>query len=220
MNNLKHHRYPVREREHCAMAKRTCLSVDQVVAALDNTIDEYDGYDEDVEYEFDADEPMMEGSDEEFGEFDDELRDQIEVDEMEDENVVEECVVHMNDGGLMDDSEDMGEEERARDMGGVDERARALPIEWSEDLTPVHIPPFQSPFGPTLQIPDTPVSIFEMFFTSDILEVIVTQSNKYAHQVLGECYSRFRLLVVEELRAYFGFCLLMAINHLPAAEDY
>ena len=24
----------------------------------------------------------------------------------------------------------------------------------------------------------------------------------------------------EELRAYFGFCMLMAVNHLPATEDY
>ena len=36
------------------MAKCARLSVDQVVAEIDNTTDKYDGYDEDVEYEFDA----------------------------------------------------------------------------------------------------------------------------------------------------------------------
>ena len=54
--------------------------MDQVVEALEDTIDddyvEDDEYEYDAEYEFDANECVMEWS-EEFGEFDDELRDQI-----------------------------------------------------------------------------------------------------------------------------------------------
>ena len=136
-------------------------------------------------------------------------------------------MVHMNrsmEGEMIDDSDEV-EEGEADDVVGVDERdgnerGRALPIEWSEYLTPVHIPPFSSPFGPTIEIPDTALSLFEMYFTSDILDVIVMQSNNYAHLFLGEGFCRYRPLTVEELRAYFGFCLLMAVNHLPAAEDY
>ena len=205
------------------MARRPCLSVDQVVAALDDTIEECDGYGEAAEYEFDADEPMMEGSDEEFGEFDDELRDQIEVDEMEDETVVDECVVHVNideDGGnlgLVEGSEDMVEEEGEVEQ---EERSRALPTEWSEELTPVYIPPFSSPFGPTLPIPDAALAIFDLYFTPEILQEIVLESNRYASQVLGESFNRYRQLKVDELRAYFGFCMLMAVNRLPAVEDY
>ena len=27
-------------------------------------------------------------------------------------------------------------------------------------------------------------------------------------------------IIVEELRAFFGFCILMGINHLPSIDDY
>ena len=129
------------------MAKRVCLSVDQVVEALEDTID--DDYVEDDEYEFDADECVMEGCDEEFGEFDDELRDQIEVDEMEEENVEEDCM-NVGEGEVMKDSE----EEAAN--GGDS----ALPTTWSKKLKPVQIPLLTTPVGPLVSIPDTPVAIF------------------------------------------------------------
>ena len=180
------------------MAKRACLSVDEVVVAIDEESE--DGAD----YEFD-DEPIMEGSDEEIGEFDDELRDQIEVDEME--SVREECVVRFSD-----DENHLGEEEEQQPV--------PLPSEWSNELTRVHIPPFSSPVGPKIDVPDTPLGVFEVFFTPDILEEIVLQTNNYARQVLGDGFSRYRPLTVQEIRAYFGFCMLMAINRLPATEDY
>ena len=177
------------------MAKRACLSVDEVVVAIDEESE--DGAD----YEFDDDEPIMEGSDEEFGEFDDELRDQIEVDEME--SVREECVLRFSD-----DENHLGEEEEQQPV--------PLPSEWSNELTRVHIPPFSSPVGPKIDVPDTPLGVFEVFHS----EEIVLQTNNYARQVLGDGFSRYRPLTVQEIRAYFGFCMLMAINRLPATEDY
>ena len=35
-----------------------------------------------------------------------------------------------------------------------------------------------------------------------------------------EKYSRWTQITREELQAYFGFCILMGINHLPALDDY
>ena len=209
------------------MAKRARLSVNQVIDALDTTTTEdCDSFDEneDAEYEFDADEPIMEGSDDEFGEFDDELRDQIEV-EMDDENIVEH-VVHESgcDGGYLGSMEDIEEmEEGSAEEESADtelEVGQNLPTEWSKKLKPVTIPQFSSPVGPTVPIPDTALRIFEMFFTPSILTHIVNKSNTYAHQVLGDGFGRYQQLTVEELRAYFGFCMLMAVNHLPATEDY
>ena len=226
---MAHHRYPARDRGeskqidtilqqgliniaavHPTMATRECLSVNQVVEALDDTID--DDYVEDDEYEFDADECVMEGSDEEFGEFDDELRDQIEVDEMEED--VEEDSMNVSEGEDYSEMEDSEEEEA--NGGG----SSALPTMWSKKLKPVRIPPFITPVGPLVPIPDTPVAIFEMFFTPNILDEIVTQSNRYAQQVLGQSYNKYRPMTQVEIRAYFGFCMLMAINHLPAIDDY
>ena len=48
----------------------------------------------------------------------------------------------------------------------------------------------------------------------------MTQSNRYAQQVLGESYNKYRPLIQVEIRAYFGFCMVMAINYLPAIDDY
>lgn len=62
----------------------------------------------------------MEGSDDEFGEFDDELK------EMKDENVVEEYVVQeSNDDneGLMEESEEMNDKDAV---------TQSLPTEWSK----------------------------------------------------------------------------------------
>ena len=58
-------------------------------------------------------------------------------------------------------------------------------------------------------------------FTTDLQDEIVKQSNLYAKEVMGEeKYSRWTQITREELQAYFGFCVLMGINHLPALDDY
>ena len=164
------------------MAKRAHLSVDQVVVALDEEEDVSDfeeDYDfDEEEYDFDVDEPIMEGSDDEFGVFDDELRDQIEVDE---------------ESG---DEEEMG-------SGWLQEECE-LPTEWSTELKCLNIPPFSSDVGPNLHIPDTPTGVFELYFTPDILAEITFQSNQYACQVLGDDTGRYKPMTVEELKACLG----------------
>ena len=49
--------------------------------------------------------------------------------------------------------------------------------------------------------------------------VIVEQTNIYARHILGESRP-WREVTVEELWAFFGFCILMGINHLPAIHHY
>lgn len=46
------------------------------------------------------------------------------------------------------------------------------------------------------------------------------QSNLYAEQVLGEKYREWRNISTDELRAYFGFMILMGLNPKPALSDY
>jgi len=62
--------------------------------------------------------------------------------------------------------------------------------------------------------------VFSLFFTDDICSFIVEQTNLYAQQVLGEKYRDWEAVTVEDLRAYFGFMILMGIVHLPALDDY
>ena len=116
-----------------------------------------------------------------------------------------------------------GEEfEGEEEGGGSNRRGSNLTdsIEWSHNLIEVHIPLFTSQVGPIVDMPETPLGVFELFFTSEIMDDIVTESNRYAKQVLGAAYDKYRPLTEEELRAYFGFVILMAVNHLPAADDY
>ena len=47
------------------------------------------------------------------------------------------------------------------------------------------------------------------------------QSNLYAKQVMGDIkYKSWTKITVEEIKAYFGFMLLMGMVPLPSLEDY
>ena len=95
------------------------------------------------------------------------------------------------------------------------------PMEWSSTLHPITIDPFTSPVGPTVPISASPLEVLELFFSSDLLEEIVDQSNIYAKQVMGdEDFKKWRRITVQELKAFLGFHILMAINHLPSLDDY
>ena len=75
-----------------------------------------------------------------------------------------------------------------------------------------------SPVGPTTNIPESPI---ELFFSEDLQEEIVQESNRYAKQVMGdEQYQSWRPITVDELKAFFGFSILMGVNHLPSLDDY
>ena len=91
---------------------------------------------------------------------------------------------------------------------------------WSSDLSPVDIQPFTQPVGPTLQIPETELEVFQLFFTREICSFITEQSNLYAQHHLGEKYKEWTPITAEELRAYFGFMLLMGLYPKPAIGDY
>ena len=92
---------------------------------------------------------------------------------------------------------------------------------WSSQLNPLQMQQFSERVGPTFTMPDTPLGIFSKFFTDDFLESIVFQSNLYASQVMSEeSFSNWHKISLEELKAYFGFYILMGINRLPSLDDY
>ena len=95
------------------------------------------------------------------------------------------------------------------------------PTSWSSTLHPVTINPFTSPVGPAVPIAASPLDVFTLFFSSDLMEEITNESNKYAKQVMGdEMFSKWNRMTVEELKAFLGFHILMAMNHLPSLDDY
>ena len=71
---------------------------------------------------------------------------------------------------------------------------------WSADLHPVTIKPFLSHVGPRITIPNSPLQVFELFFTPPFVTNIVQQSNLYAKQVMGDIkYESWTKITVEEL---------------------
>ena len=90
-----------------------------------------------------------------------------------------------------------------------------LPTAWTEWLMPVLIKQFASTSGPIVNIPESPLDMFELFFSYDLLDMIVEESNIYAAQVMGdERYREWRKITKEEVKAFFGFSILMGIDHL------
>ena len=93
-------------------------------------------------------------------------------------------------------------------------------IKWSSTFTSVNLEPFSQPTGPHIDIPTVVKEIFFLFFTSSILDHIVVQSNKYASECMGEKFSTWKQIIVEELLAYIGCMVLMGIVQLPATKEY
>ena len=78
---------------------------------------------------------------------------------------------------------------------------------WSDGGQDVTMVDFTKNVGPTITISASPLQIFLHIFTVDLLELIVTETNRYAQQ----CNARFQTNK-EEILAYLGFTLYMAIG--------
>ena len=75
--------------------------------------------------------------------------------------------------------------------------------------------------GPTVNISQSLLEVFELFFSDDLLDIIVEESNRYVAQVMGDEHNReWNKITHEEVKAFFGFSILMGIDHLPSVDDY
>ena len=65
---------------------------------------------------------------------------------------------------------------------------------WSTTTKRLLIHPFTSTVGPTQDIFSSPLEVFEQFFSPDLMERIVTESNAYAKAAMGndKFQGRFR----------------------------
>ena len=94
---------------------------------------------------------------------------------------------------------------------------------WTSNLATPHIHPFapSTHRGPTIPIHDSPLGVFRLFYTTDLVQHIVDQSNRYAEQVMSPTtFQEWTPLTPREFEAFVGFNILMGINHLPSLEDY
>ena len=151
------------------MAKRARLTVDDVVQQCADSDDDY------ADFEYDPDEPVMEGSDDEFSD--------LEGDEPD------------ND---MDDDPDTTPDTPASSSAGAS-TSSGDDSTWSTTIQHLSIHPFTSPVGPTQEISSSPLEVFDLFFSPDLMEIIVKESNAYAKIAMGdEQYDKWSKIIVDE----------------------
>lgn len=89
-------------------------------------------------------------------------------------------------------------------------RTNTCTTEWSETAELVDVQDFTQPVGPSTYIPNDPLGCFSLFFNDNVIDTIVTDTNRYAQQVL-EGQNKQWSTNAAEIRAYFGFAILMGI---------
>ena len=83
------------------------------------------------------------------------------------------------------------------------------------------VKPFTEEVAPRVPLSTRILEIFQLFFTITLIDLIVEQTNLYASRVMDPThYEKWTKVTAEEILAYFGFMILMGINHLPSLADY
>ena len=90
---------------------------------------------------------------------------------------------------------------------------------WSRSETPITIPQFTQPIGPSVPLSNQPEEVFGLYFTDEIVGEIVKETNRYAAQCL-EGKNTTWTTTSEEIRAYFGFYIYMGLVREPEIRDY
>ena len=94
-------------------------------------------------------------------------------------------------------------------------------ITCSKVLKSITVHSFGHPVGLQEVVPNSVLGTFFLFFTQNLLEYIVQQTNKFALECMGEeKYETWDKINVDDLRAFMGFMILMGIVHLPSIGDY
>ena len=92
---------------------------------------------------------------------------------------------------------------------------------WVTQTSPVDVRPFTQPTGLAVNVPNDPADLFSLFFTPEIVHSIVEETNRYAAQCLAAAGKSTTWTTDEqEIRAYFGFYILMGMVKEPKIRDY
>lgn len=142
-----------------------------------------------------------------------------------------------DEGGSLDGFEGRGSDESDSDVdrvgleddgggpepGGTDDEEEEA--RWTEDLSDFHIPDFRAPTGITFTLPanPNPLDYFVEFISDELWNLIVEETNRYAHQKLcdlPERLAKFVPVTLAEMKAFVGINIIMGINVLPNPALY
>ena len=101
------------------------------------------------------------------------------------------------------------------EVGGV--------MEWSVDFQPITVTEFRGNPGPVVVMDDTKTEMdfFNLIFTEDLIKKCTEETNKYAAKAqLVRPDGKWRNVSYKEMRAYFGFQIVMGIVVAPNLDMY
>ena len=94
-------------------------------------------------------------------------------------------------------------------------------VGWTTTPSPITVEPCSTPFGPLVPVSHNPLEMFVQFFTEEVLSLIVRETNRYAAQCLSAANSNSTWETnLAEMKAFFGFMVVMGVNRLPEIRDY
>lgn len=97
-------------------------------------------------------------------------------------------------------------------------------IKWSDELEDFDIEEFSGQQAIKFNVPEnvSPNDFFSQLFGDSVIDTIVTETNRYARQKLGDTrrLEKWKDITNRELKAYFGICIIMGINILPQIAMY
>ena len=87
------------------------------------------------------------------------------------------------------------------------------------------VEPFDRETGPKFPISSNPTDVFVSLFTTELIDHIVSETNRYAAACITATHGGSHNVPqwstnTEEVKAYFGFSILMGITKLPDLYDY
>ena len=87
---------------------------------------------------------------------------------------------------------------------------------WTDQLIDIQVPDFLAATGINLVLNNpNELDIFLAFIGDDLWDKMVEESNRYAHQKLGDRFENFRAVTRAELKAFIGITIIMGIVKLP-----
>ena len=125
----------------------------------------------------------------------------------------------------IDSEEELEEEAEESNNEGDAADAIGEQTAWSNELSDFVISQFNSQCGIKVEVPPESKSyfFFNLIFSDELIDLIVRETNRYARQKLAGNNTRLAKwhdVTRQELKAYFGICLVMGINNLPRLAMY
>ena len=125
----------------------------------------------------------------------------------------------------IDSDEELEEEAEESDNEGNAADAIDEQTAWSNELSDFVISQFNSQCGIKVEVPPESKSdfFFNLIFSDELIDLIVRETNRYARQKLAgnnTQLAKWHDVTRQELKAYFGICVVMGINNLPRLAMY